>query len=202
MPTGDAEYHEFVTRIVQGETLLAKVLHDVSVGIDYPDSLKVVDSSRIGFISHSYGGRMTIWAPAFDQRIKASVSNCGCVNYKDLLNRDIGIQPEFCVPGIMNECDIEDIVRLIAPRALYSSATEEDKYSRGARAQAYYIGCKPMERFRLIVSPRYVSRLYEPYILIARLLTSKLSGMYLNPIIELQLLKYCWIPAQCSTSIG
>jgi len=37
------------------------------------------------------------------------------------------------VPGIMNECDIEDIVRLIAPRALYISATEEDKYSRGAK---------------------------------------------------------------------
>lgn len=133
LPTGDAEYFELVTRIFQGETLLSKVLHDVSVGIDYLSSLDIVDGERIGFIGHSYGGRMAIWSPAFDQRIKASVSNCGCVNYKDSLNKEIGIQAEFCVPGIMKFCDVEDIVRLIAPRALYISATSEDKYSRGAR---------------------------------------------------------------------
>lgn len=137
-PTGNAEYFELATRIVRGETLLSKVLHDVSIGIDYLCSLEIVDPERIGFIGHSYGGRMAIWAPAFDQRIKASVSNCGCVNYKDSLDRDIGIQPEFCIPGIMNVCDIEDIVRLIAPRALYISATSQDKYSRGAQRMFEY----------------------------------------------------------------
>jgi len=95
MPTGNAEYHELVTRIVQRETLLAKVPQDVSVGIDYLDSLEVVDSSRIGFIGHPYGGRMAIWAPAFDQRIKASVSNCGCVNYKDSLDETLESSPSF-----------------------------------------------------------------------------------------------------------
>ena len=133
LPTGRAEYFELATRIVSGKTLLAKVLHDVSIGVDYLSALEVVDSERIGFIGHSYGGRMAIWAPVFDQRIKVSVSNCGCVNYKDSLDRDIGIQAEFCVPGILEVGDIEDVVELIAPRALYISATSQDKYSRGAK---------------------------------------------------------------------
>ncbi len=48
------------------------------------------------------------------------------------MDRAVGIQAEFCVPGIARHGDIEDIVRLIAPRSLYISATTDDKYSRGA----------------------------------------------------------------------
>ena len=128
-----AVYFELASRLVTGRTLLAKVLHDASVGIDYLESRNDVDRSRIGFIGHSYGGRMALWAPAFDRRIKASVSNCGCVNYKDSLRRDAGIQMEFCVPNIMQIGDIEDVVALVAPTPLYISVTDQDKWSRGAQ---------------------------------------------------------------------
>lgn len=134
LPTGRAEYHELASRLVQGRSLIAKVLNDVSAGMDLLAELPEIDTERLGFIGHSYGGRMAIWAPAFDQRIKVAVSNCGCVNYKDSLSQEVGIQPEFCVPGIMVMGDIEDIVRLIAPRALLISATTNDKYSQGAQA--------------------------------------------------------------------
>ena len=130
--TLEAVYFELASRLVTGRTLLAKVLHDASVGIDYLESRDEIDRNRIGFIGHSYGGRMAIWVPAFDKRIKASVSNCGCVNYRNSIRRDAGIQMEFCVPNIMNIGDIEDIVALIAPTPLYISATEEDKWSRCA----------------------------------------------------------------------
>lgn len=91
-----------------------------------------VDASRIGFIGHSYGGRMGLWAPAWDRRIMVSVSNCGCVNYKNSLRRESGVQAEFCVPGIMQHGDIEDIVRLVAPRALLIQATTDDVWSDNA----------------------------------------------------------------------
>lgn len=130
---GHAEYFELATRLVQGKTLLAKALHDLAVGLDYLQTRKEVDRDRIGFIGHSYGGKMAIWAPAFDERIKASVSNCGCVSYKDSLDRGIGIQMEFCVPGILEVGDIDDVAGLIAPRALLISATTNDIWSRGAR---------------------------------------------------------------------
>ena len=127
-----AAYFELTSRLVAGRTLLAKVLHDASVGIDYLETRIEVDRDRIGFIGHSYGGRMAIWLPSFDRRVKASVSNCGCVRYQDSLRRDAGIQMEFCVPGIMNIGDIEEIVALAAPTPLYLSATGQDKWSRGA----------------------------------------------------------------------
>lgn len=131
--SGRAEYFELSTRLVRGHTLLAKVLHDVSVGIDYLENRPEVDKSKIGFIGHSYGGRMAIWSPVFDKRIKVSVSNCGCVNYKDSLSRETGIQIEFCVPNIMQYGDIEDIVKMIEPASIYISATDNDKWSKGAK---------------------------------------------------------------------
>ena len=131
--SGAAEYFELASRIVKGKTLLAKALHDVSVGIDYLENRSDVDNTRIGFIGHSYGGRMAIWAPAFDKRIKASVSNCGCVSYKDSNVREVGIQMEFCVPGIMKSGDIGDIVKMVSPTPLYISATDDDKWSKGAQ---------------------------------------------------------------------
>src|SRR5271169_1383305 len=88
---GQAEYYELVSRLVRGQTLLGKVLHDVRVALDYLTTRPEVDPSRIGFIGHSYGGRMAISASAFDGRIRAAVSNCGCVNYRNSLTRDAGI---------------------------------------------------------------------------------------------------------------
>ena len=133
-----AEYYELASRLVRGQSLLAKVLHDVRVALDYLVTRPEVDPSRIGFIGHSYGGRMAIWASAFDERIRAAVSNCGCVNYRNSLTRDAGIQIAFCVPGILMLGDLEDVLRLVAPRALLMQAAAGDKWSRGAQAMFDY----------------------------------------------------------------
>lgn len=111
---------------------MAKVLHDISVGLDYLVSRDDVDRDRIGFIGHSYGGRMALWVPAFDKRIKVSVSNCGCVPYRYSLTHDSGIQAEFCIPGITKKFDIEDVIKNFKDCSLLISATTNDKWSRGA----------------------------------------------------------------------
>lgn len=129
--TSGTQQFEFVQRLVRGRTLLAKVLHDVSVGIDLLSGRDEVDPNRIGFLGHSYGGRMAIWCAAFDKRIKASVSNCGCARYRDTLSPEAGIQTEFCIPNILSWGDIEDVVRLIEPNSLLIQAATDDKWSRG-----------------------------------------------------------------------
>lgn len=136
--SGRAEYFELATRLIKGQTLLAKALYDMSVGINYLQSRDEVNGEKIGFIGHSYGGRMAIWGPAFDKRIKVSVSNCGCVNYKNSLDRNVGIQMEFCVPGIMQLADVEDIIRMVEPANLLISATDDDKWSHGAEIMLNY----------------------------------------------------------------
>ncbi len=128
---GKAEYYELATRLVQGQTLMAKVLHDVMAGIDYLESRTEVDRNEIGFIGHSYGGRMALWVPAVDNRVRAAVSNCGCVDYRHSLTHDTGIQMEFCIPGFMRSHDIEDVIATFKDCPLLILAGEEDKWSRG-----------------------------------------------------------------------
>ncbi|MCI0747794.1 MAG: acetylxylan esterase [Verrucomicrobia subdivision 3 bacterium] len=52
-----------------------KDIWDTSRAIDYLETLKFVDSKRIGMVGHSYGGHSTIFAAAFEPRIKAAVAN-------------------------------------------------------------------------------------------------------------------------------
>lgn len=130
---GSCEYYELATRLVKGETLMAKVLHDAMRGVDYLAGRPEVDPVRIGSIGHSYGGRMALWLPAFDSRIKTSVSHCGCVSYADSLVREAGIQMEFCIPGFMQRHDVKDVVGCFQGCSLLISATTDDKWSRGAQ---------------------------------------------------------------------
>jgi dienelactone hydrolase len=131
-PVGYA-YWELATRLVQGKTLLSKLLHDVSVGLDILQSRPEVDSDRMGFIGHSYGGRMAIWATAMDDRIKAAVCNCGCISYSESYTRDTGVQMEFVAQGIAQKFDMLNLIPMIAPRSLLILATEKDKWCRGVK---------------------------------------------------------------------
>ena len=130
----NSHVHELHTRLLRGETLLGKILHDMSVGIDILQSLTEVDSDRIGFIGHSYGGRTALFAPVFDRRIKTSVCNGGSSNYRDMS----GIQFDFVLPDIIQHGDIEDIVRLVEPTNLLISGSDHDKWSIGIEAMAAY----------------------------------------------------------------
>lgn len=127
-----SEYYELATRLVKGETLMAKVLQDAIQGLNYLLERPEVDQERIGFIGHSYGGRMALWLPAFDSRIKTAVSHCGCVSYEDSLVREVGIQMEFCIPGFIVTHDVKDVVKNFKDCSLLISATTDDKWSRGA----------------------------------------------------------------------
>jgi Prolyl oligopeptidase family len=60
-----------------GWSLMCKMVWDLSRGIDYLETLGFVDPSRIGSIGHSHGGYTTLFAAAFDERIKVGVCNCG-----------------------------------------------------------------------------------------------------------------------------
>lgn len=122
--------HQLHTRLMQGHTLLGKVLFDITVGIDLLQSFPEVDSLKIGFIGHSYGGRTALFAPTVDQRIKVSVSNCGSTTFKQMLAQNIGIQFDYVVPNFLAYGDIEDVVRLLEPCNLLILGTDDDKYSQ------------------------------------------------------------------------
>ncbi|GAA1640949.1 alpha/beta hydrolase family protein [Actinoplanes couchii] len=129
---GNVSWFELSTRLVRGETLLATCLRDVSAGVDLLVSRPEVDAGRIGFIGHSYGGRMALWAPAFDPRFTASVSHAGCIPFRHSYSRDTGMQAEFVLPGFATGHDLEDVIAGYGTTALLISACTGDKWSRGA----------------------------------------------------------------------
>jgi hypothetical protein len=56
---------------------MGKMVWDVSRCIDYIETLRQVDSGRIGCIGHSHGAYGTIFAAAFDPRIACAAASCG-----------------------------------------------------------------------------------------------------------------------------
>lgn len=131
--TENVGWFELSTRLVRGQTLLAKCLSDVGAALDVLEQCPEVDTRRIGFLGHSYGGKMAFWAAAFDDRIRATVSHCGCIPYRLTSTRDAGIQAEFVVPGFAADHDLEDLIASMQGRPLLISATLRDRWSRGAQ---------------------------------------------------------------------
>jgi dienelactone hydrolase len=129
-------WFELSSRLVQGRTLLADELQEISLAIDYGLSLPEVRAGAVGFIGHSFGGRVALWAPAWDSRITASVSNCGCISFRESFARDAGFQADTVVPGFARDFDVEDILELTPECSYRIIAADEDRWSRGARALA------------------------------------------------------------------
>jgi len=136
------EYHEHASRIIQGKTLLEKNLSDLSAAVDYVCSRKEIDSSKIAFIGHSYGGRMAIIFPAFDKRIKVSVSNCFARKLKNSLdiNAKTRIPMELAIPNILKYGDLDSFLKLSNKYNILLSVTKDDKWSQDAKE--IYLSCK------------------------------------------------------------
>jgi len=130
-------------------SLIGKMVWDLSRAIDYLETLDFVDSQRIGSVGHSHGGITTLFAMAFDERIRAGASNCGFDTFRSdgntwrwshataLLPRlgfyvgNPRINMDFyrAVPDsevIQTPFDMHELLSLVAPRPLFLSTSDED----------------------------------------------------------------------------
>lgn len=130
-------------------SLLGKMVWDLQRAIDYVSTLDFVDSARIASIGHSHGGYTSLFAAAFDDRIKAAASNCGFDTFRldgntwrwshatalmpmlgfyisnPRINMDLyRAVPDSAVIGVPFE--MHEMLALIAPRPLLLSTSDED----------------------------------------------------------------------------
>ncbi|PJF41356.1 MAG: hypothetical protein CUN55_11830 [Phototrophicales bacterium] len=122
-------FSELAVRLLRGETLLKKVIWDVSRGIDYLLTRQETDPNYIAIIGHGYGGKMAMWAMAFDERIIAGVAHGGIGSMHAALRQGLPIQVEFAVPRLLQIADYDRILSLAAPRPFLLSASRNDPES-------------------------------------------------------------------------
>ncbi len=111
-----------------GFNLLCLNVFDAMRSIDVLQSLPQVDPGRIGMVGKSYGGTMTTYTTALDDRIKAACISGYLSTLDDAMSRrGLG---NYCgaqyLPGLLEWGDIPDVVGLIAPRPLLIEAGRRD----------------------------------------------------------------------------
>ena len=161
-------------------SLLGKMVWDLSRAVDYLETLDFVDSQRIGSVGHSHGGITTLFAMAFDERLRAGASNCGFDTFRIdgntwrwshatallprlgfyVSNPRINMDFYRAVPDsevIQTPFDLHELLSLIAPRPLFLSTSDEDFVfpNGGWSARRALVRVKPV--YELLGSPEKLS---------------------------------------------
>jgi dienelactone hydrolase len=101
-----------------GINLVALQLSDIRHAISVLSSWNGVDPRRIGMAGLSLGGRMTMFATAFDERIKVAAASGSCNTYRDRIEKLAGACGAQIVPKLLPDADTPEIFSAIAPRPL------------------------------------------------------------------------------------
>ncbi len=122
-----------------GRSIMSKMVDDAMRAVDLLASRPEVDPQRIGSIGHSHGGYGTLFAMAFDERIKAGVVSCGFTCFRadptpDRWYRKTALIPRLgAFEGKMEQTpvDFHHLFALIAPRSLFLSVALKDSVFPG-----------------------------------------------------------------------
>lgn len=141
---GDSDFmqhfFEMEYRLVKGDSLMRKVLHDAWLGISLLQSLPQVDSKRIGALGHSYGGNTVLFQMATDGRITFGCASGSACTFACKMQNRTGLEMALVLPGFCKEFELTDVVRAIAPANLLLVSADEDQYSLDA--DRIYDQCK------------------------------------------------------------
>jgi dienelactone hydrolase len=122
-------YDEMTYRLVRGDTLMRKVLDDASAGISMLAALDLVDPERVGVLGHSYGGNTVLFQAALDERVAFACSSGAACSYRHKLAHGTAIEMAEVIPNTIGRFDIDDLLRLIAPRPMLVLSAPDDPYS-------------------------------------------------------------------------
>ena len=140
------EYHgEMVAATLWpiGRPLSGLQVYENMRAVDYMVSRPEVDANRLGVTGASGGGNQTMYAGAWDERLKAVVPVCSVGNYQAYL----GAACCMCevVPGALEFTEEASVLSLVAPRALMViNATKDSIQFSVGEAQKSVAGARPV----------------------------------------------------------
>jgi dienelactone hydrolase len=127
--TPDDHYHcdvDLVNGILVGTTPFAQNLWDMARGLDVLQGLSYVDRDRIGACGWSYGGMVTLFLAAWDERVAAALVSCAVASISSSHRVPWNLCGSQVLPGMADELDHAALVALIAPRPLIAENAEDD----------------------------------------------------------------------------
>jgi dienelactone hydrolase len=121
-----------------GLNMLTLNVFDLMRCLDYLQGRLEVDSERVGCAGLSYGGTLTLFAAALDERIRVAIVS----GYLGSLLEQTFTRGDTCgqqvVPNLLSWGELADVACLIAPRALLiESGTEDGLFGIEAARAAY-----------------------------------------------------------------
>ncbi len=125
-------FNQMSYRLVQGETLMRKILEDASVGISLLAHLPFVSAKCVGVLGHSYGGNTALFQAATYERIQFVCASGALCSYQHKMKVGAGLKMALTIPGIYPQFDFDEILRCVAPRKTLIVSADQDKYSQDA----------------------------------------------------------------------
>jgi dienelactone hydrolase len=138
-------YNEMSYRLLRGDTLMRKVLEDAETAVSLLAGLDPVDSSRIGILGHSYGGNTVLFQAALDERVKYACTSGAACSFRNKIQYATGIEMAEVLPGALDRFDVEDLLKLTAPRPMLVVSASNDRYSRDADEMVRLAGSAYMD---------------------------------------------------------
>jgi hypothetical protein len=126
-----------------GKNLLLLNAWDVKQCLEYLASRDDVAEERIGACGLSYGGTLTLFAAALENRIKAAVVSCYLNSFAEYALRMSNFCGNQTPTGLLCLGEMEDVGCCIAPRHLMMESGREDG---GFPIAAAREAAKPIER--------------------------------------------------------
>lgn len=123
-------------------TGMTRMVWDAIRAVDFVQSLPSVDRKRIGCLGHSLGGKVALYAVAFDERIKAAVASEGGIGLT-FSNWEAPwyLGPRIREPGF--NLENHQMLALIAPRAFLLLAGDS---ADGERSGDFIEAARPVYR--------------------------------------------------------
>jgi dienelactone hydrolase len=127
--TPDDHYHcdvDLVNATLVNTTPFAQNLWDAARCIDVLESLPYVDRDRIGACGWSYGGTVTLFLAAWDERVRAALASCALASIASSHRMPWNFCGSQVLPGMADELDHAALLALIAPRQLIAENAQDD----------------------------------------------------------------------------
>jgi len=115
-----------VHAVMAGATPLTQNIWDMARALDFLEQQPLVDPARLGVAGLSYGGTMSLFLAACDQRIGAAVVSGYLSSWASSHAVPLNMCGSQVLPGTLGRVEHVDIAALVAPRPMLIESGEAD----------------------------------------------------------------------------